>query len=265
MPRQLRTGADLNGQPIINVGAPSNPTDAATRGYVDNALQGLAWKQPVRVATTTAGTLASSFANGQTVDGVALVTGDRILVKNQATGTENGIYVVNASGAPTRASDADTTAELQAATVYVIAGTTNKDQAFTQTADSPTVGTTALVFAQVGGGTAYSAGNGLSLAGTTFAVAPKSGGGIVSDGTGVSIDPTYSGLAKRYATALAAGGTSTVVTHNLGTTDVHVQVYDITGTPVLVDVDVTVTSANAVTIGTAVAVTANQYRVVIVG
>lgn len=264
MSRQLRTGADLNNQPIVNLASPTNPTDAATKGYVDNALAGLAWKQPVRVATTAAGTLASSFANGSTVDGVTLATGDRILIKNQAAGAENGIYTVNASGAPTRATDADTTAELQSATVYVIAGTTNKDQAFTQTADSPTPGTTSLVFAQVGGGTAYTAGNGLGLSGTTFSVTPKSGGGLIVDGTGVSIDPTYTGAARRFATTLAAGGTSTAVTHNLATTDVHVQVYDVTGTPVLVDVDVTVTSANVVTIGTAVAVTTGQYRVVIV-
>jgi hypothetical protein len=264
MPRQLRTGADLNNQPLTSVASPTNPTDAATKGYVDNAIAGLAWKQPVRVATTAAGTLASSFANGSTVDGVTLATGNRILIKDQATGSENGIYVVNASGAPTRATDADTTAELNSATVYVIAGTTNADKAFTQTANDPTVGTTALTWAQVGGGTAYTAGNGLALNGTTFSAVPKSGGGIVVDGTGISIDGTYAALAKRYATTLAAGGTSTAVTHNLGTTDVHVQVYDVTSTPVLVDVDVTVTSANVVTIGTASAVTTNQYRVVIV-
>jgi phage-related tail fiber protein len=79
------------------------------------------------VATTVAGTLATSFANGQTVDGVTLVTGDRILIKNQATGSENGIYTVNVSGAPTRAADCDTGAEIEDAVLWVTKGTANAD------------------------------------------------------------------------------------------------------------------------------------------
>lgn len=82
------------------------------------------WKEPVRVATTTAGTLASSFENGDTVDGVVLVTGNRILIKDQTTGTENGIYTVNASGSPTRSADG-ATADLVGATVFVQLGTAN--------------------------------------------------------------------------------------------------------------------------------------------
>jgi hypothetical protein len=91
--------------------------------YVDAKLAGLSWKQAVRAATTAAGTLATSFENGDAIDGVTLATGDRILIKNQATASENGIYVVNASGAPTRATDADAGAELVNATVYVSEGT----------------------------------------------------------------------------------------------------------------------------------------------
>lgn len=121
--------------------------------YIDARLAGLSWKQAVRAATTTAGTLASSFENADTIDGVTLATGDRILIKDQAAPAENGIYTVNASGAPTRATDADTGAELVNATCYVSEGTANADTAWTCTTNAPiTLGTTALAFAQAGGG-----------------------------------------------------------------------------------------------------------------
>lgn len=106
------------------------------------------WKDPVRVATSAAGTLATAFENGDTVDGVVLATGDRILIKDQAAGAENGIYTVNASGAPTRATDMDAGGEVVGALVYAIAGTTNGGQVFRNTnTTTPTLGTTALTFA----------------------------------------------------------------------------------------------------------------------
>jgi hypothetical protein len=122
----------------------------ATKTYVDAKVAGLSWKQAVRAATTVAGTLASSFENGDTIDGVVLATGDRILIKNQASGAENGIYVVPASGAPARATDADAGAELVNATVYVSEGTTNADTQWTCTNNAtPTLGSTSLAFAQM--------------------------------------------------------------------------------------------------------------------
>ena len=126
------------------------------------ALAGLSWKQAVRAATTSAGTLASGFENGDTIDGVTLATGDRILIKNQSTASENGIYTVNASGAPTRATDADSGAELVNASVYVSEGSTNADTQWTCSTNAPiTVGSTSLAFAQLatGGGTLLAANN----------------------------------------------------------------------------------------------------------
>lgn len=110
-------------------------------------------KAAVRVATTANGTLATAFANGQTVDGVTLATSDRILLKNQTTGSENGIYTVAASGAPTRATDADSAAELfQGFSVFVTAGTANANTTWVHTTSAAiTVNTTALTFAQLGG------------------------------------------------------------------------------------------------------------------
>lgn len=122
------------------------PSQRAVKTYVDQIAQGLRWKQAVRVATTAAGTLATSFENGDTIDGVTLATNDRILIKNQASATENGIYTVNASGAPTRALDADVGSELVSAAVFVMAGTANADKAFVCTNDSITLGSTGVTF-----------------------------------------------------------------------------------------------------------------------
>ena len=157
---------------ITSLGEPSSSTDAATKSYVDSLVQGFDWKQSVRVATTTAGTLSTDFADGQTVDGVTLSTGDRILVKDQSNGAENGLYTVNATGAPTRAADANASAEVTAGlTVFISEGTTNGNSAWSLTTDDTiALGTTALVFAQVAGGSLYSAGAGLSQTGSAFNV-----------------------------------------------------------------------------------------------
>lgn len=102
------------------------------------------WLSPVKAATTTNGTFASAFANGQTIDGYSLVTGDRILLQNQTDQTTNGIYTVNASGAPTRTSD-----NLVATKVFVINGTTNGGKAFVNTNTSITIGTTNITYSSL--------------------------------------------------------------------------------------------------------------------
>lgn len=151
--------------------APVAGTDATNKNYVDAAVSGLSWKQAVRVATTTNGTLATAFANGSSVDGTTLTTGDRILIKNQTTQTENGIYIVQVSGAPVRSSDADTGPELVGATVFVDQGTVNANTGWTQTTDAPiTIGTSNIVFVQFSGSGAYTAGTGLTLSGNQFSL-----------------------------------------------------------------------------------------------
>ncbi|CDO34039.1 hypothetical protein [Novosphingobium sp. KN65.2] len=128
-------------------GTPASQYKVAISDLVTLGLATAAWKEPVRAATVAAGTLASGFENGDTIDGVVLATGDRILIKDQAAPAENGIYTVNASGAPSRAQDADTGSELVNATVAVSEGTTNADKIFTCTTNaSITLGTTALTF-----------------------------------------------------------------------------------------------------------------------
>ena len=163
---------DVSGARISNLAAPTNVTDAATKAYVDAQLQGLEVKNSVRVATTANGTLASAFANNSTVDGVTLATNDRILLKNQSTGSENGIYTVNASGAPTRAFDFDADSEVTGGTFFFVEeGTVNADNGFVLTNDgSITVGSTALTFTQFSGAGQVIAGDAITKSGNTLNV-----------------------------------------------------------------------------------------------
>jgi hypothetical protein len=133
------------------LGLPSTPSSAgsaASKAYVDAVALGLAPKKAVRAATLVSGTFATAFANGQVIDGVTLATGDRILLKNQATASQNGIYVVNASGAPTRATDMDSLSpidEVNGAWVPVQAGS-QVGQVFVQYGVVATLGTDPINF-----------------------------------------------------------------------------------------------------------------------
>lgn len=136
---------------LLAVNAGETAVEFVDPGTVFSTLD---WKQSVRAATTAAGTLSTDFENGDTVDGVTLATGDRILVKDQSTASENGVYVVQASGAPTRATDADADAEVTAGlTTTVEEGISNADKIFVLTTNDPiTVGTTGLTFSEISAG-----------------------------------------------------------------------------------------------------------------
>lgn len=144
------SAVDFNGQKLTGVATPTLGTDAANKSYVDNGISGLEPKDSVRAATTTSGTLSSSFANASVVDGVTLATGDRILIKDQTDGSENGIYTVNASGAPTRATDFDEDTEVNRMPFcFVEEGTANDNTGWVMSNDGDvTIGTTALTFTQ---------------------------------------------------------------------------------------------------------------------
>ena len=163
----------LGSQRIVNVGTPSASSDAATKAYVDSVAQGLDVKSSVRAATTGPVTLATDLENGDILDTtVTLTTGDRILVKDQATASENGIYIVEATGAPTRADDLAATATAAGVFVFVEEGATNADVGFVCTTDSGSdvVGTNDLAFSQFSGAGAITAGSGLTKTGNTLDV-----------------------------------------------------------------------------------------------
>jgi hypothetical protein len=156
---------------ITSLGTPTDATDAATKAYVDSVTEGLHIHESARAATTANINLANAVENGDTLDGVVLATGDRILVKNQSTASENGIYVVQASGQPTRATDFDTATEVDSGDfVFVYAGTANASTGWVQTNKPATIGTDAINFTQFSGAGTYLAGNGLTLTGNSFSI-----------------------------------------------------------------------------------------------
>lgn len=138
----------------------SGSGNVVLQSYVDGLIAGLKFKASVRVATTANGALSTAFENGDFVDGFPLVTGNRILLKNQSTAAENGIYTVNASGAPTRATDFDAWAEIPGALMAVEVGTVNADTAWLCTSDSGgTLDSTAINFTRFGAGGLLAANN----------------------------------------------------------------------------------------------------------
>lgn len=194
---------------------PSNANDIASKSYVDSTVNGLDVKESVRVATTAAGTLASSFANGSTVDGVSLSTGDRILLKDQADASENGVYTVNASGAPTRATDFDADSEVTSgAFFFVEEGTTNGDNGFTLTTnDDITVGTTDLTFTQFSGSGQITAGTGMTKSGNTLNVV--GGDGITANANDIAVD-----IAANSALNISGGALDVTIDLSDSTNDV---------------------------------------------
>lgn len=156
----------LNNFKITGLATPTAGTDAANKNYVDSAVQGLDPKASVRAATTANITLSGT----QTIDGVSLAINDRVLVKNQSTPAQNGIYIV-AAGAWTRATDADAWNELISAFVFVEEGTTNADNGFVSTANAGgTIGVTDVNFVQFSGAGQITAGAGLTKTGNQLDV-----------------------------------------------------------------------------------------------
>lgn len=156
----------FGGYKLTNLADPTSDQDAATKYYVDSVAQGLDVKASVKAATTANITLSGA----QTIDGVSIVAGDRVLVKNQTSQAQNGIYVA-ASGAWARSPDADSWSELVSAYVFVEEGSTYADTGWVCTVNAGgTLGTTAVTWTQFSGAGTYVAGTGLTLTGNTFSI-----------------------------------------------------------------------------------------------
>jgi len=177
----------INSNKLTNVADPTSDQDAATKAYVDAIRSGLDVKDSVKVATTGNITLSGT----QTIDGIAISADERVLVKSQTTGSENGIYDCKA-GAWARSSDFDSSAEVTSgAFVFVEQGSTNADAGFVLTTDGTiTIGTTALSFTQFSGAGQISAGDGLQKVGNALSVDLKSGGGLAIDSAEIKVDLT---------------------------------------------------------------------------
>ena len=153
---QAANNVSISGGSITGLGSPSNASDAATKNYVDGLVAGLKTRIIVRAATTANIDLTQDLQNGDTLDSITLATNDKILVKNQTNQTQNGIYVVVASGTASRDTDFDTVDELAGQMIIVKEGSNNADTFHLCTTDSGTIGSANITFTQVtpsGGGT----------------------------------------------------------------------------------------------------------------
>lgn len=262
MARKFFTDIDLQSvSKVVNLPSPVDNGDAANKAYVDSLVEGLAWKDSTRVATQSNLNLSSP---GSTIDSVTMASQDRVLVRNQSTQSQNGIYVWNgASTAMTRSLDASTFAELEQAVVTVEEGT-DAGSSFRQTQINGTIGTNDIIWTSFG---------------TAAPAASETTAGIAEIATQAETDAgtddarivtplklaTWSGRIKKYAVAIGDGSnTSYTVTHNLASRDVHVTVYN-ASTYDEVITDVTHSTTNTLTIVFATAPSSNAYRVVVVG
>lgn len=199
---------DANGR--FKAATPSADLDVANKGYVDAARTGLDVKASVKVATTAAITIASGLEAGDVIDGYTLVAGDRVLVKNQTTASENGIYIASVSGAASRATDADNNSEVTPGMfTFVENGTVNADSGWVLITDGDiTVGTTGLSFSLFSVAGNILAGDGLSKTGDVLNVNVGTGIEIHSDALRIKSDAAGAGL----------GYTNGVLSVNIGST-----------------------------------------------
>jgi hypothetical protein len=247
---------------ILNLPDPSAAQHPATKAYVDSAVEGLAWKDSARVATQGNLSIASP---GATIDGITMATNDRVLVRAQSSQPENGVYIWNGAATPmTRAPDASTAAELEQAVVTVEEGT-SVGATFRQTTVNFTLGSGNVVWQSFG---------------TSAPAASETTAGIAEIATQAETDTgtddarivtplklaTYSGRKLKFSADFGDGSaTQYTITHNLGTRDVHVEVFRTSGNYDTILCDVERTSTSAVRLTFASAPTSNQFRCVVIG
>jgi hypothetical protein len=153
---------------ITGLGAPTESTDAATKAYVDAAVEGLHVHEAARVAVNGNISIATGLENGDNAGGVTLATGNRVLLKDQTNAAENGIYVVQVSGQALRATDFDTATEVDSGDFVFVSEGTYANTGWVQTLKPATIGTDPLNFTQFSGAGTFTAGTGLDLDGTQF-------------------------------------------------------------------------------------------------
>jgi len=205
----------MNSQTITDLADPVNTQDAATKGFVEATAQGLDVKDSCKVATTGNITIATALNNTDSIDGVTLSTGDRVLVKDQSTASQNGIYIVGAS--PSRADDLAAGSDAAGMFTFIEQGTVNADNGFVCTSNkgSAVTGTNNLTFAQFSGAGQITAGDGLDKSANTLSVDLKGNGGLVIESTEIAVDLSASSITGTLA--VSDGGTGATSAANART------------------------------------------------
>lgn len=243
MPRNFYTNVDLNQNKLVGLAPGTAATDAVNKSQLDAAINGLDPKPSCRAATIANITLSGL----QTIDGVSINAGDRILVKSQTNGAQNGIYVASASSW-SLAADSAQGLLTTGAYVEVEEGATLSGSVWLLLTPAPiTVGTTSLVWTQ-----------------QNKPFVPVAGTGIAVSGSQISVDTSV--IPRKFAQTIGDGtATSFILTHNLNTQDVQITVYRVASPFDDVLPDVQHTSANTITVLFNSAPTTNAYRVVVIG
>ena len=205
----------LNSQTITNVADPVNAQDAATKGFVEATSQGLDVKDSCVAATTGNITISTALNNGDTLDGVTLSTNDRVLVKDQSTASQNGIYVVGSS--PARAADLAAGSDAAGMFTFIEQGTVNADNGFVCTSNkgSAVVGTNNLTYAQFSGAGQITTADGLQKSGNTISVDLKANGGLVIESAEIALDLAASSITGTLPVTKLTSLTSTVTELNV--------------------------------------------------
>jgi len=200
------SAVSANSQKITSLAAPTVDSDAATKAYVDSTSEGLDVKDSVKIATTANITLSGT----QTIDGVAISADERVLVKDQSTASQNGIYLCK-SGSWARADDMAAGADAAGSFTFVEEGSTAADTGWVCSSNkgSAVVGTNNLAFTQFSGAATFSAGDGLDKSGSTFSLDLKSNGGCVIESTELAIDLSASSITGTLAVGDGGTGATT--------------------------------------------------------
>ena len=210
---QASSNVAITGGSITGLGSPSNGSDATTKTYVDNLVTGLKTRTIVRAATTGNISLSSDLQNNDTLDGVTLATNDKVLVKNQSDNTQNGIYIVVASGTASRDPEFDTVDELAGQMIIVKEGSTNADSFQLCTTDSGSIGSAAITFTQVtpsSGGTVTQVGIAQSGSEFTISGSPITTSGNITLGVGTIANTKISGLGTASTKAVGTSANNVV-------------------------------------------------------
>ena len=247
---------------LTNIGPAQANGEAVVFEQLQEAIEGISWKDNARVAATTSVNIASP---GATVDGVAMTAGDRVVLTSQSVASENGIYVWNGASTPmTRSLDANVFEELEGAVITVTEGASNAGTTWRQTQAGGTIDVDDIIWASFNAGAP---------------AATETTAGIAEIATQAEVDAgvddqrfvtplklaSYAGRAKRYSQTFGDGSaTSYAITHNLGTEDVQVYVRETGGSKRMVIAEVQHTNTNAVTIITDSAPASNSLRVTVV-